>query len=88
MRLGGTGGYARVLGGPEHPYHARFNPGPGVGLGYEDLKVIECAQFLQSIAEGRQRAPGLDEAAAVARVLAAIEQSWLSGRWEDVASSA
>src|SRR6185312_766362 len=40
-RLGGAGGYTRLLGGPEHPFHARFNPGPGVGLGYEDLKVIE-----------------------------------------------
>jgi predicted dehydrogenase len=38
---GGHNGYTRIVSGPEHPFHAHFNPGPGVGLGYEDLKLIE-----------------------------------------------
>src|SRR4029077_12447777 len=40
--VGGEGphGSVRVLSGPEHPFHARFNPGPGIGLSYEDLKTI------------------------------------------------
>jgi predicted dehydrogenase len=83
-RLGGAGGYTRVNSGPEHPFHSRFVPGPGIGLGYEDLKVIEAAQFLQSVATGKQGEPGLEQAAAVARVLAAIERSWTSERWEEV----
>ncbi len=79
-----TRGYTRVLGGPEHPFHGRFNPGPGVGMGYEDLKIIEAHQFLQCIATGRQGQPGLEEALAVARVLAAMERSWASRAWEPV----
>jgi predicted dehydrogenase len=79
-----TGGYTRILGGPEHPFHARFNPGPGVGMGYEDLKAIEAQQFLESIARQQQGQPGLEEALAVARVLAAMERSWESRSWEEV----
>jgi len=75
-------GYTRILSGPEHPMHARFNPGPGNGLGYEDLKTIEAYQFLRSIAERKQGQPGFAEARAVAEVQAAIAGSWKSGRWE------
>lgn len=79
-----AGGYTRVLGGPEHPFHARFNPGPGVGLGYEDLKTIEAQQFLESINRNQQGQPGLEEALGVARVLAAMERSWETRSWEEV----
>ncbi|HEV7216504.1 MAG TPA: Gfo/Idh/MocA family oxidoreductase, partial [Chloroflexota bacterium] len=83
-RVGGTGGFTRILSGPEHPCHSRFVPGPGIGLGYDDLKTIEAAQFLQSIYDGKQGEPGLDDAANVARVLDAMARSWSSERWEDV----
>jgi len=79
-------GFATILSGPEHPLHDRFNPGPGVGLGYEDLKTIEIYQFLKSIAEKRQGEPGFTEALAVANVQAAIQRSWVSERWEKVES--
>ena len=59
-------------------------PGRAVGLGYDDLKAIETFHFLQSIAEGRQGEPGFNEALAVAEVLAAVERSWASDRWERV----
>ncbi len=77
-------GYTRIMSGPEHPFHAQFNPGPGVGLGYEDLKLIEAYQFLKSIRDGEQREPGFREALAVADVLAAIQRSWETGGWENV----
>jgi len=80
---GARSGYTRILSGPEHPFHARFNPGPGVGLGYDDLKTIEAYQFLKSIAEGKQREPGFGDALAVARVLGLMSRSWESGRWEE-----
>ncbi|MGI8913692.1 MAG: Gfo/Idh/MocA family protein [Chloroflexota bacterium] len=84
-RVGGTGGFTRILSAPEHPFHARFAPGPGIGLGYDDLKTIEAAQFLLSIQEGRQGEPGLHDAAKVARVLDAMARSWSNERWEDIA---
>jgi predicted dehydrogenase len=78
------GGYTRVLMGPEHPDFARFQPGRGIAMGYDDLKVIEAYRFLQSIADGQQREPGVREIAATARVLDAVARSFDSGRWEEV----
>jgi hypothetical protein len=75
-----------VLSGPEHPFHANFNPAPANGLGYEDLKVIEAYQFLKSVAEKKQGQPGFREALAVAAVQSAIQHSWQSQRWENVTS--
>jgi predicted dehydrogenase len=78
------GGAARVLMGPSHPDFARFQPGQGIPMGYDDLKVIEAYRFLQSIADGEQREPGVREIAAAARVLDAVARSFESGAWEDV----
>ena len=89
FRPDGTGshdGYTRIVTGPEHPFHANFNPGSGNSLGYEDLKTIEAHQFLKSIAEGRQAEPGFADALRVAEVLAAVERSWKSRSWEEVKS--
>src|ERR671911_1680952 len=77
-------GYARILMGPQHPDFARFQPGQGIPMGYDDLKVIEAYRFLQSVADGVQREPGVREIAATARVLDAIARSFESGRWEEV----
>jgi predicted dehydrogenase len=80
----GDAGAARVVMGPTHPDFARFQPGQGIGMGFDDLKVIEAYRFLQSIADGQQREPGVREILAAAQVLDAIERSFASGAWEDV----
>ncbi len=80
----GREGYTRIVSGPQHPFHDRFNPARGVGLSYEDLKTIEAHHFLKSVVEGKQGEPGFQEALAVAEVLGAMERSWGSGRWENV----
>ena len=83
--VNGDAGYARVPMGPQHPFFGRFQPGPGLSMGYDDLKVIEAGLFLQSVIDGVQREPGVREAVAAARVLAAMERSATSGVWEAVA---
>jgi predicted dehydrogenase len=84
LELNRGDGYARVLMGPTHPDFARFQPGQGIPMGYDDLKVIEAYRFLQSIADGQQREPGVREIAATARVLDAIARSFESRSWEEV----
>jgi predicted dehydrogenase len=78
----GHEGFVRILAGPDHPFHGRFNPGPGIGVGYEDLKTIEAFHFLQSIVEGKQQEPSLAQAYAYANVNAAMIRSWDSKTWE------
>jgi len=77
-------GYTTLLGGPKYPGHARFNPGDGIGIGYEDLKVFEAFNFLMSVAEGVQRAPSFADALRLAQVQAAMMRSWESGAWEEI----
>jgi predicted dehydrogenase len=82
---GGDEGYACVFAGPRHPGFAAFQPGAGIPMGYDDLRVLEAANFLAAVRDGEQRGPGLDEMLACAHVLGAIERSAASGAWEDVA---
>ena len=77
-------GYTTVFAGPGHGEFSRFQPGRGVPMGYDDLKVIEAHGFLESVADGRQRAPGVAEVAAAARVLDAMARSFESEAWEAV----
>ena len=79
-------GPVRVQSGPEHPFHERFLPGPGLGLGYDDLKLIEAHQFSKWVAEGHQGEPGFAEALAVSSVQDAIVRSWENESWEEVRS--
>jgi len=77
-------GFITLYTGPEHPYHANFNPGPATSLSYEDLKVIESYNFLLSICENKQIGPGFSDALKVAEVHDAIIRSWNSKQWEMV----
>ncbi len=77
-------GYTNLIGGPAFPFHGRFNPGDGIGIGYEDLKCIEAYQFLQSIVDGQQREPSFASALALANVQSAMIRSWASETWEVV----
>ena len=77
-------GYTRVLSSPVHPFHRRFNPVAGTGLGYDDTKTIEAHEFLSSVVTGVQGRPGFREAADVARVQEAIMRAWDSEHWEPV----
>src|SRR5438876_967610 len=80
----GDSGYARVLMGPGHPEFVRFQPGQGIPMGYDDLKVIEAHLFLESIVDGVQREPGVREIDAAARVIDAMVRSAESGSWDEV----
>jgi predicted dehydrogenase len=80
----GDRGYSTVYMSPNHPDFAHFQPGAGLAMGYNDLKVTEAFLFLESVVDGVQRAPGVQEMAAAARVLDAIARSCESLAWEDV----
>jgi predicted dehydrogenase len=80
-------GFTRVLTDPEHGEFGRFNPGGGMGLSFEDLKVIEGARFISSVITGEQVAPSVADGLQAARVAAAAEASAADGRWHEVSRS-
>ena len=79
---GADEGYTTVLAGPGHGAFGAFQPGAGVAMGYDDLRVIEAAGHVGAIRDGEQREPGVEDMLATARVLEAIERSSASGAWE------
>ena len=81
-------GYTTIQAGAQHPGYAAFQPGAGVPMGYDDLRVLEARNFLAAVRDGEQRAPGIEEMLAAACVLAAIERSADSGAWETPAEAA
>jgi predicted dehydrogenase len=79
----GDEGYTTIQAGPAHPDYAAFQPGAGVPMGYDDLRVLEARNFLASVRDGEQREPGVEEMLTTARVLSAIERSEISRAWEE-----
>ncbi|HEY3009774.1 MAG TPA: Gfo/Idh/MocA family oxidoreductase [Micromonosporaceae bacterium] len=70
--------------GPGHGEYAAFQPGSGIAMGYDDLKVIEAYHFLRSIAEGAAYGAGLDDAVRTAEALEAMALSAAIGSWVDL----
>ena len=66
---GGDEGYTTILAGAQHPDFAAFQPGAGVPMGYDDLRVLEARNFLAAVRDGEQGEPGVEEMLACARVL-------------------
>jgi predicted dehydrogenase len=77
-------GYTTVLGNAHLGDYAHFQPGPGNSMSYDDLKVIEAKKFLVAVTGGERRNSTVDEAHAVAAVIAAAAASADTGTWQRV----
>ncbi|WP_250028783.1 Gfo/Idh/MocA family protein [Paractinoplanes maris] len=67
--------------GPADGDFGAFQPGAGIPMGYDDLKVIEAARFLRSVADKQPYGASLVDAVRAAEALDAMEQSAASGAW-------
>lgn len=77
-------GYTRVMAGADFPRFATFQPGAGTSMGFDDLKCIEAALFVESVLAGQQLAPSVADGWAAAEVDEAALASAADGRWHDV----
>jgi predicted dehydrogenase len=67
--------------GPDSADFAAFQPGAGIAMGYDDLKVIEAHRLLTSIASGTDEGASIDDAVASARIVEAMLESAAGRRW-------
>lgn len=74
-------GYTTLHAQPGDGDFARFQPGAGTAMGFDDLKTIEAAQFLASVATGEQHGPSVVDGRAAAAVADAAERSATTRRW-------
>ena len=79
-----TRGYAKVLAAPCHKPYDRFIPAPGHGLGFNDLKVIECRELIGAIAGHTAHLIGFEEGLRIERSVHAMARSFAERGWVSV----
>ncbi len=80
----GRRGFRRIEAGPEHPPYGLFCVAPGHQLGFNDLKAIEVARYLDAIA-GRAPEPfGFRAGQHVQELVETIQRSSREARWLSV----
>ncbi|HET6484078.1 MAG TPA: Gfo/Idh/MocA family oxidoreductase [Actinoplanes sp.] len=67
--------------GPLDAEFGAFQPGAGIPMGYDDLKVIEAARFLRSVADDQAYGATVADAIRAAEALDAMAESATSGQW-------
>jgi len=83
-RGGPHAGYTTILGNPHLGDYAKFQPGPGNSMGYDDLKVIEAKKFLLAVSRGQAGACTIEDAHSSSEVVSAVVASASSGSWVKV----
>ena len=74
-------GFTRIETGPQHHPYGLFCVAPGHQLGFNDLKTIEVADFLEAIAGGQSKGPDFREAWEIQKVIDAALRSAKERRW-------
>lgn len=77
-------GYTKVLANPHFPYFAKFQPGAGTSMGFDDMKAVEAYQFLQGYLTKKQLAPSVADGWAAAEIDEAMVASAADGAWHSV----
>lgn len=78
-------GYVRSMANPHYPHFSRFQPGAGTSMGFDDMKAVECYQFLSGVLTGKQIAPSVADGWSAAEIDQATVASAADGEWHEVA---
>jgi predicted dehydrogenase len=60
---------------------AAFQPGSGIAMSFDDLKVVECRALVESIRTGRPHGATIDDAVVAAELVDAMVTSYEEKRW-------
>jgi predicted dehydrogenase len=74
-------GYVTVNANATYGDFARFQPGAGCSMGFDDLKTIEAKKFLAAVAGVASDSSTIADAVASAAFVTAAEESAASGQW-------
>jgi predicted dehydrogenase len=80
-------GFRTIQTGPFQPYGDKLWPVAGLGIGYLEVKAIECHAFISAVAEGRQASPSFVDGLAIECVAEALLDSAETGAWTTVATT-
>ena len=77
-------GFRTILASPHHPPYDKFIPAPGHGLGFNDLKIVECRELIRRIEGERAHLIAFEDGIRIERIVDAIARSAHGGAWVDV----
>jgi predicted dehydrogenase len=77
----GRRGFRRIEAGPEHDPYGLFCLAPGHQLGFNDLKAIEIARFIEAIAEKHPEPFAFRAGERIQTLVEAVQRSAREGRW-------
>jgi predicted dehydrogenase len=77
-------GYRTILVAPHHKPYDAFLPAPGHGLGFNDLKIIECHELLTRLSGRPARLVEFAEGLEIERTIHAMARSFEEKRWVNV----
>jgi predicted dehydrogenase len=77
-------GYKTILASPSHPPYDKFIPAPGHGLGFNDLKAIECRELIRRIGGEKANLIEFADGLEIERTVHAMARSHHERRWVDV----
>jgi predicted dehydrogenase len=77
-------GFRTILAGPAHSPYDKFVPAPGHGLGFNDLKIIECREILRAVAGEPRHLIEFETGLAIERAVHAAARSHETGGWTDI----
>ena len=80
----GCRGFRRIEAGPDHDPYGQFCVAPGHQLGFNDLKAIEVARYVDAIAGRRDEPFNFRSGLRVQELLEAVRRSSEEGRWVEV----
>ena len=81
---GDTQGFRTILAGPQHPPYDKFIPAPGHGLGFNDLKIIECRELIARIRGDQAWLIDFEDGLRIEQTVDAMARSAHSGLWAEV----
>jgi predicted dehydrogenase len=73
--------YTTVLVNPSHGEAGAFQPGGGIAMSYDDLKVIEAYRLARSIIDGKPVGATIEDALQAAQMVDAMHTSIAERRW-------
>jgi predicted dehydrogenase len=77
----GRRGFRRIEAGPDHDPYVRFCVAPGHQLGFNDLKAIEVARFVEAIAGTRPEPVSFRTGLRIQSLVETILRSSREGKW-------
>jgi len=80
----GRRGFRRIEAGPDHPPYGRFCVAPGHQLGFNDLKAIEVARYMDAIAGKTPEPFNFRAGLRIQQLVETIQRSSRDGGWQRI----